>query len=781
VYAVRVTVDDGESSLDSSTFDVTVNANTFRVIEFMPNVSGFDVTFSKPADVGVLNLYDGADATADVPDVALQGDSGVGEVRGSLIWDSATNTASFVKTGGVLQPATYTATLRSAVDAWQDTSGELLDGEPDYVPGGDYMATFEVHPSGHRVVSLPDFTRGATLFGGQVVDVPASGSGLPIHIDEAAGVHALDLDLVYDPDLLHIPFDPDNQVFGAKLVPGMPGSWSVASNLVAPGFLKLTIFGPTALPAGGRDLIVVDAKVPAGAPYGETQVIRIENLRVNGGLLEGEADRAVHKVAFFGDADGGGFLSGADAGLITRTVVLLDGPYSGFDSYQLTDPVIVANVTGTGTFSGLDASWVAQKSLAPGIRPEIPDVPFGPAPASAGPDLELSMPDGVLAKPGQAVSIPVDVADATGLFGFNASVEFDTALLDLTAGPNDGFDSPDVVLGDLFALAEGWSLLNCVDDVGRIGMSFYRTTPMAGGNGTIAQITFAVKALATTGTTVLDVDGPQFDQGLEFTHVDGSIAITSAEVVGRHLFYKGSTWDDEIAPNKKPLMPGGVAAFENYTSYDRGINGMVIDIAGLPNGVAPTTADFEFRVGNDRTPGDWKPVALDPTITMQPGLGANNSDRLTFGWPDGTIRNTWLQVTVKDDNLWLPAEDVFYFGNAVAEAGDSDNARVGVADLLLARNNPRDFLHRADITSPYDYNRDSFINATDVLLARNNQTGFLDELILIDLTGAAEAAQSAPLANLAWLSDLDQPATQRSAQKDGAAEAVDLLLATLWT
>jgi len=50
---------------------------------------------------------------------------------------------------------------------------------------------------------------------------------------------------------------------------------------------------------------------------------------------------------------------------------------------------------------------------------------------------------------------------------------------------------------------------------------------------------------------------------------------------------------------------------------------------------------------------------------------------------------------------------------------------------------------------------------------------------LIDLSGAEESRE-APLAELAWLSELDQAAThQRPAQKD-AAEAVDKLLATYW-
>jgi len=155
---------------------------------------------------------------------------------------------------------------------------------------------------------------------------------------------------------------------------------------------------------------------------------------------------------------------------------------------------------------------------------------------------------------------------------------------------------------------------------------------------------------------------------------------------------------------------------------------------------------------------------------------------VTIVWSDGAIRNEWLQVTAKSASLGLAQDEVFYFGNVVAEAGNTDaDARVTVADLLLARNNPRDFLSPAGIDFPYDYNRDTHVNATDVLLARNSRTNFLDAVKLIDLSGGAEEAQGAPLAELAWLSDFDRAAVcHRPAQKDAAAEAVDLLLTTLW-
>jgi len=266
----------------------------------------------------------------------------------------------------------------------------------------------------------------------------------------------------------------------------------------------------------------------------------------------------------------------------------------------------------------------------------------------------------------------------------------------------------------------------------------------------------------------------------------GPSGSTHARVIGRHVFYNGSAFDatsddDAIATDKTPLLPGGTAAFANYTSYSRGINGVMVDLAGLPDGVVPAAGDFEFHVGNDTTPGGWAAAAGPSSITFHGGAGDGGSDRVTITWPDGAIRNAWLQVTVLAGNLQLSGNDVFYFGNAVAEGGNApDGAQVTTTDLLLARNNPRDFLDSAAIEFPYDYDRDGHVNATDVLLARNNQTNFLNALRLIDLSAEEETPAAESLAELAWLHEAEQDAGQEATSKAGslAAEDVDLLLAT---
>jgi len=215
------------------------------------------------------------------------------------------------------------------------------------------------------------------------------------------------------------------------------------------------------------------------------------------------------------------------------------------------------------------------------------------------------------------------------------------------------------------------------------------------------------------------------------------------QVVDRHLFYNNSAFDGNdaaanaddnaaVAIDKQALRPGHSATLANYTSFSRGINGIFVDVA-FP-GRTPTAAEFVFRVGNDTNPGAWSDGPPPVQVAVRPGKGTGGSDRVTVVWPDLAIRNGWLQVTVLADGLGLAGDDVFYFGNAVAESGNQPgNSMVTSTDLLLARNNPRNFLHPAAIDFAFDYNRDQRVNATDVLLARNNQTNFLTALRLIDV------------------------------------------------
>ncbi len=217
--------------------------------------------------------------------------------------------------------------------------------------------------------------------------------------------------------------------------------------------------------------------------------------------------------------------------------------------------------------------------------------------------------------------------------------------------------------------------------------------------------------------------------------------IATTSVVGRHIFYNNSYYDgnnlaansaDNNAISGKTALISGKATFANYTSYSKGINGIMIDLANLPTG-SLSEEDLEFAIGNVSLGSEMSPLLIMPEITIRHGAGADGSDRITLTWPDGTIKKTWLKVTLKaTSNTGLATPDVFYFGNAIGETGNSGtDTYVDGIDTLGVRNNPRNFLNRAPVTFKYDFNRDSFVDGIDTLLVRNNATNFLNSLKLI--------------------------------------------------
>jgi len=268
---------------------------------------------------------------------------------------------------------------------------------------------------------------------------------------------------------------------------------------------------------------------------------------------------------------------------------------------------------------------------------------------------------------------------------------------------------------------------------------------------------------------VVAPDTPPDDLLLEYVtgfggeKLRGTISlIVEPHVVDRRVFYNHSSFDANdasldagdaaaVAIDKHALRPGETATADNYTSFSRGLNGVLVDVVNLadPAGLdADHVAEyFRFRTGNDDDPAAWSDAPPIEDILIRPGEGQDGSDRVMITWPDRAIENEWLEVTLlAGERTGLDEDDVFYFGNAPGESGNAaDNALVTVADLLLARNHRHGLLDPAGIDDPYDYNRDGRVNTTDVLLARNHQTGFPGGLELISPATHATEVRIAPV------------------------------------
>ena len=316
------------------------------------------------------------------------------------------------------------------------------------------------------------------------------------------------------------------------------------------------------------------------------------------------------------------------------------------------------------------------------------------------------------------------------------------------------------------AKLDAWMDFNIDGDWNDAGEQIFANQSVSAGSNAL---TFTIPAGALAGTSYarfrlstaggLSFVGSAADGEVE----DYQVILVAPAVVGRHVFYNNSAWDGNgsgpsaaddaaIALDKQALLPGQTAAFVNYTSYSKGINGVMVDINGLV--ATPTAADFQFRVGNDDAPAGWPAGPAPQSITVRAGAGVGGSDRVTVIWADndwhtttpetGAIARQWLQVTVlATANTGLAAPDVFLFGNAVGESGNSSaNAAIDATDEIGARNNPHWFLDPALVDDAYDYNRDKKVDATDQIIARNNQTFFLNDLNLIAVPAAGGSVSS---------------------------------------
>jgi hypothetical protein len=256
-------------------------------------------------------------------------------------------------------------------------------------------------------------------------------------------------------------------------------------------------------------------------------------------------------------------------------------------------------------------------------------------------------------------------------------------------------------------------------------------------------------------------------------------------VTARWIFYNNSWFDrapngddGAIAYDKVALAPNCKATFDNLTSYSRGINGIMVDLTGVRDPAAVSVDDFQFRTRS--VSGDWLPLATLPSVSYRPLAG---DARFVLTWPDGTIRNTWLEVTMlatADTNL--PCDDIFYFGNLIGEAVSTSDSMATV-----------DSSDRTALTSSYnqrgvaidhiaDFDRSGVISLSD----RVAQSAFLGASLPL-ITAPAIQGKAEPTATQQLSPDLltqlaratARPAPASPTEPANRSAVVDLVLAGL--
>lgn len=436
------------------------------VSSFQQTATGFKVRFTRPIDTTTFNLYDqtvGAPAAADLQLL----DGGNTPVNGSVVYDADNSGFTFIRTGGfsggsgasifnnfgTLAAGSYTVRLFSRTDGVKaGNNGELLDGNTDGIPGGDYVNTFTVTaPAADTVtVGISDFTRGY----GQVVDVPANGAGIPITISRAAGVSAVDFVLSFNSTLLNVTgFTLDSALSGA----------SSTFTILEPGRVRVQVTnsGEFGTSTSALRLGTFTANVPETAPYASKHILDINSVTVldsSPGLnpLPILDDDGIHVAAYLSDTNPGTQrnYSSADIILVQRMIGTL---ITGFSAYQNADPLLIADVNASGTLSSTDII-VLQRVIGTIPVTQIEPLPGVPAPApNGGPDPRLFIPQDLIGIQGQALAVPVriEVTEPTGivLAGGDIVVNYDPAVLNAPttatlapelSDPSVGFNTPSI-------------------------------------------------------------------------------------------------------------------------------------------------------------------------------------------------------------------------------------------------------------------------------------------------------------------------------------------------
>ncbi len=354
----RASNEDGTFAADPLVVTVSETApEPLQVTALTATASGFQVRFNHAFDPAVIDLYDGSDGGAGSPDLTLIGAGGA--VAGSLVFDPDLAGFTFLQTGGPLQAGTYAVQLASSAESFRDAVG-ALDGDGDGVAGGDFVAQFTTGPL-TAVVGIADVMRGP----GQALDVPATAAGLPVTLTSAGGITRISFTLDVDPLLATIS--------GVSAGSGVPAGTVVSADLSTPGRVEVTVEAPAPLAAGSLELVRLAGAVPAAATYGSAQVLNITVSSVEGAAAVADDD-GLHVIGYPGDADGSGGYEMIDVETLQKAIT---GADNGFAMWRLIDPVVIADLNGSGVLTSIDATRLLQE-ISGFDRPEIPPIPAGP-------------------------------------------------------------------------------------------------------------------------------------------------------------------------------------------------------------------------------------------------------------------------------------------------------------------------------------------------------------------------------------------------------------------
>lgn len=249
------------------------------------------------------------------------------------------------------------------------------------------------------------------------------------------------------------------------------------------------------------------------------------------------------------------------------------------------------------------------------------------------------------------------------------------------------------------------------------------------------------------------------DDGTNVTSVAFNIT-TRVHISNSKVYYKGSGFASSGTNVPAALDPSKILAqagstpltltYANLINTTRGINGIVLDIAGLV-ATSLTTNDFGFRMSPQglfaeaaNPPSSW-PAAPEPTaIFVTPGT-ATTPARIRLEWADNAIANRWLQIRViANSSTGLSDTQVYYIGHLQGELNGqliAGSYFVTNADLTMVLPVGGGI---APVTDRRDVDKNRFVSNADGVAIRDAViAGYKLRNITIPISGSsAEGANS---------------------------------------
>lgn len=203
-----------------------------------------------------------------------------------------------------------------------------------------------------------------------------------------------------------------------------------------------------------------------------------------------------------------------------------------------------------------------------------------------------------------------------------------------------------------------------------------------------------------------------------------------AQIVNRFVYHGGfsgaGTPPDNAIDTVKQLAKegtGAILSLDNLISSSRGVNGVVFDIENLGNGGALSASDFEVQVSpqgafdaGSNPPAGWGAGPAPSSVTVVAGTPS----RVRVEWPNNSISNRWLRLTVKANaNTGLTSPETYYVGHLLGETTGLSGTvyTVAFADITPIRSQVGSTV---DASSIVDIDKNGTVAFADISAMRAN-------------------------------------------------------------